>query len=134
MQTRTFKLDKLVRDGIVESTESQGGQVEYEVLEGQELIDALVKKLQEEFEELQNGEEPDLEKLADLAEILDSIAVAKGHKKVEFDAVQYDKRRKIGSFTSGHFVYTVTLPSDNQWAEYYAQYPERFPEITEDEQ
>ena len=129
MQSRTFRLNKLVRDKIVETTEAAGGTVEYRILEQQELLDALYAKLDEEMTELKEGSEPNLEKLADIREVIDAIAVQLGHRKLELDSVQYDKRRKAGGFAAGRFVETVTLPADHEWAQYYAADPERFPEV-----
>jgi predicted house-cleaning noncanonical NTP pyrophosphatase (MazG superfamily) len=51
-KTRSFRLNKLVRDKIVQSTEAQGGTVKYEQLEGKELTRALVQKLIEEAQEI----------------------------------------------------------------------------------
>jgi len=132
METRTFRLNKLVRDKIVESTEAQDGSVEYRILEGDELQASLLTKLEEEMEELKHGKESSLEKLADLREVIESIAVSLGHSLTELHSLQYDKRQKIGGFTAGFFIDTVTLPENNQWAEYYAGDPVRFPEVKSD--
>ncbi len=129
MKTRTFELNKLVRDKIVESTENEGGSAEYRVIEGEELTQAEKDKLLEELGELMDGPEPDLEKLADIREVLDALAVQFGYSKVELDAAQYDKRRRIGGFTAGHFVEMVTVPEDSELAEYYSSDPTRFPEV-----
>ena len=129
MKTRTFKLNKLVRDKIVEGAEEQGGSAEHRKLEGEELNRALFNKLSEELVELMYGPETDLEKLADIREVIEAIAVNLGHSLTELHAAQYDKRRKVGGFTTGVFVETVTLPEDNQWVEYYTSNPVRFPEL-----
>src|SRR5579884_1897970 len=103
-EMRTFRLDKLVRDKIVESTEEMGGTAEYHKLNGEDLRIALFAKLEEEMAELKSGEEPDIEKLADLREVIEALAVRLGHSLTELHAVQYDKRKKVGGFTSGIFV------------------------------
>jgi len=126
---RTFRLDKLVRDKIVESTEAMGGSADHHVLEGEALTTALRNKLDEEIAELKNGQESSLEKLADIREVIEAMAVDLGHTITELHALQYDKRRKIGGFASEHFVETVSLPEDNQWVDYYAGDPDRFPEV-----
>jgi len=128
-EMRTFRLDKLVRDKIVESTETMGGSANHRILEGKELTEALMNKLDEEIVELKNGKGSSLEKLADVREVIEAIAVNLGHTITDLHAIQYDKRRKIGGFTSGHFIETVSLPENNQWTDYYAADPDRFPEV-----
>lgn len=54
--SRTFKLNKLVRDKIVEFNIGYGGVVEYKTLSGEKLNNALVAKLVEEAKELQASE------------------------------------------------------------------------------
>ena len=88
-----------------------------------------MNKLDEEIVELKNGKGSSLEKLADVREVIEAIAVNLGHTITDLHAIQYDKRRKIGGFTSGHFIETVSLPENNQWTDYYAADPDRFPEV-----
>lgn len=129
MRTRSFKLEKLVRDKIVESTEEAGGFVDYEKLEGEALKDALIVKMKEEMEELLQSEKPDIEELADLRETIDAIGVLMGFSKVEVDAAQYDKRRKLGGFTSGIWAKIAKVPIGSAQENYYASDPSRFPEV-----
>lgn len=124
---RTFRLNKLVRDNIVALNESQGAQVEYKVLEGQELQAARLDKLQEEANELREG--VTAKELADLQELLDTIAEGEGISREEIDEEKEEKRVKNGGFRAGHFVLSITLPDDSEWINYYAANPERFPEI-----
>jgi len=128
MKKRTFKLNKLVRDKIVASTEEQGGTVDYKSLNGKELNKALVDKLIEESKELKS-EVLSAEELADLKEIIEQIAKNLKITDKELDDAQAKKRAKNGGFTKGHYVKTLTLPAGNQWSDYYAADPKRFPEI-----
>jgi predicted house-cleaning noncanonical NTP pyrophosphatase (MazG superfamily) len=125
-ETRTFNLNKLVRDKIVENLIERGGEVAYEKLEGEQLIEALLAKLHEEVGEL--GDEISLEELADIAEVVEAIALAKGHRRIELDSAKYDKHKEKGGFAAGHFVTRVTLPVDDEMAQYFASDPKRFPE------
>jgi predicted house-cleaning noncanonical NTP pyrophosphatase (MazG superfamily) len=129
MKRRTFELNKLVRDKIVDSTLESGGTAQYRALKDDDRMRALYDKLDEEMAELKEGEETELEKLADVREVIEAIAVGLGHSITELHAVQYDKRRKVGGFTAGIFVETVTVPSDSEIANYYASHPDRFPEV-----
>ena len=126
---RTFELNKLVRDGIVGGHEEIGGTVVFDTLEGEELRRALLDKIEEEFTELKSKPGIDLDELADIKQIVDDLAKLSGSSKTEIESVQYDKRRRIGGFTAGHFVHTVTIPADSELADYYSSDPGRFPEI-----
>ena len=127
MKTRTFKLNKLVRDKIVQSTESQGGVVRYRTLKGEELTKALVTKLIEEANELKTSD-LSVGELADLKELVEALATHLGTNEKDLSKQQLDKRKKNGAFKKGHFINQLTLPADNKWAKYYAADPKRFPE------
>jgi predicted house-cleaning noncanonical NTP pyrophosphatase (MazG superfamily) len=68
-KTRSFRLNKLVRDKIVHSTKAQGGTVKYEELKGKKLTRALVEKLIEEAQELKKAN-LSVGELADIKELL----------------------------------------------------------------
>ncbi len=129
-QDRAFQLNKLVRDGIVESTRAQGGEVKLRGLSGEELQQAIANKMVEEAQELN----PDnaTQELADLQELIDQYAANANITKADIARAQDEKRTKVGGFKNGDFIETVILPADNEWAAYYASNPARFPEITED--
>lgn len=126
--TRTFRLQKLVRDNIVEFNIARGGAVDYKTLEDDELQQALVTKIIEEAKELLN-DDISVSELADLQEIIDQIAENAGISKEEIAAAQAEKNTKNGAFKKGHFIETLTLPEGNEWIGYYAADPERFPEL-----
>lgn len=129
MKTRTFKLNKLVRDRIVEHHISMKGQVKYKTLTGNKLTQALLNKVVEEVKELKVSDLKAAE-IVDLKELVDALAY---HlvtvTPAELKKLQADKRLKNGAFKKGHFIDTVTLPTDNKWAKYYAADPKKFPEI-----
>jgi predicted house-cleaning noncanonical NTP pyrophosphatase (MazG superfamily) len=126
-KTRTFKLNKLVRDKIVQY-HLDHGDAKYSVLSGDKLTKALLKKIIEEASELRTSD-LSVGELADLQELVDSLAKHLGVSKKELAKRQSEKRRKNGAFKKGHYIDTVTLPADNKWAKYYAADSERFPEI-----
>lgn len=125
---RTFKLNKIVRDGIVLSTQQQGGVVDYKTVKGKDKIRLLVAKLSEEVAELRADKTPSLDELADVKEIIEQLVVDTGHTNDELQRVQDAKNQRIGSLSGGVYVRTMTLPSSNKWAQYYASDPKRFPE------
>lgn len=128
MKSRTFKLNKLVRDKIVQSTIEQGGAVDYQSLKGKEFTNALVVKLIEEAKELQ-GNQLSAEELADLQEIIDQLCRSLKITAKQLKDAQLTKKHKNGGFEKGHFIDTLTLPNDNKWTDYYAADPKRFPEV-----
>jgi len=128
MKTRTFRLDKLVRDKIVQSTKDQGGEVNYKTLSAKKLTNALLKKLIEEATELKTSD-LSVGELADLKELVDALVAHLGIEKSFLSKRQAVKRKQNGGFKKVHFIDTVTLPANNRWAKYYAADPKRFPEI-----
>jgi len=130
MKTRTFKLNKLVRDKIVPIHLEMGGKgsVNYKTLSGKKLTNALLQKLIEEAKELKTSD-LSVGELADLQELVEALAAHLGTSHKDLAKRQAKKRQTNGAFKKGYFVDTVTLPADNKWAKYYAADPKRFPEI-----
>lgn len=128
MKTRTFKLNKLVRDKIVPIHLEMGGEVSYKTVKDNKLTKALLTKLIEETRELKASDFAASE-LADLQELVDALANHLGLTKKEISKLQAEKRRKNGGFKKGHYIDTVTLPANNKWAKYYTADPKRFPEL-----
>lgn len=128
MSYRTFVLNKLVRDKIVAANEAAGATVEHKVLSGYELNKALVDKLVEEAKELQ-ADEVSANELADVQEIINQLCENLGISKDELATTQKAKRDKNGGFKNGDYIGTLSLPETSEWVEYYAQDPDRFPEM-----
>lgn len=97
--------NKLIRDKIPEIIEEDGNESEIRVLNDNEYLDELNKKLQEELNEyLESGE---VEELADIAEILYAIARHKGVDAKEFDEIRISKAEKRGGFEKKLFLISV---------------------------
>lgn len=128
MKTRSFRLNKLVRDKIITSTQDAGGSVQAKRLTQSDFNSVLVEKLIEEAKELKNAEFS-VEEIADIQEIIDQICKNLKISPEELIKAQKAKKEKNGGFENGDYIETVTLPADNKWAEYYASDPERFPEV-----
>src|SRR6266576_2989307 len=103
MKARTFKLNKLVRDNIVQSTEDQSGKVNYKTLKGKQLTKALLTKLIEEADELR-ASNLSVGELADLKELVEALADHLGISEKELLSRQVEKRQKNGAFKKGHFI------------------------------
>lgn len=119
---RTFRLDKLVHDGIVQGHHDEGGQVDFVVLEGEALTQALEAKHIEEMAELAGA----------------ATEEDKAKEQQDIKDVDYALGRLVTNnfvpkktFTKAHFIRTVTLPDSSWLVDYYAADPVRFPEITD---
>jgi len=104
-----------------------GGEALYDVIPAEQLTGAYADKIDEENREFRESKQ--LEELVDIYEAVICAAVAIGGSEEELLSLAKEKRKQIGSFVSGHFVHTVTLPADSEIADYYASDPKRFPEV-----
>lgn len=88
--------DKLVRDNIPEIMIANGAKPVTRVLDEQEYLQELNKKLLEEVNEyLQDG---NVEELADIWEVMNAILNAKGVSKESFEETRTQKVKKRGAF------------------------------------
>lgn len=127
---RRFRFDKLVRDGIVPAIEAAGNRPEYRVLEDEEYVMELKKKLVEEMAEVPGASGDDLvEELADVMEIVDALLVTLGVSEEELRAVMDKKREKVGGFEDRLYVEYVDADDESEWVEYYLENPDKYPEV-----
>lgn len=90
--------NKLVRDNIPKIIEESGKRCLTETLDENEYIVALDRKLDEELAEYYN--DPCVEELADLLEVIYSVAVARGIAIKDLEHVRKDKAILRGSFNN----------------------------------
>jgi len=131
MASRTFRLDKIVRDGIVQSHIDEGGSCETRELSKHELAIATDAKITEELEELRASKSRSVGEYGDVVETLLHDAELAGHSREKVFEAMAAKTERIGSFSTNTYVETVTVPEKSWLAEYYGSNPERFPEIDE---
>lgn len=120
---KTFLMNKLVRDKIVEVMEGQGKKVKTKILNDQEFVEQLKIKLKEELEELNEVEFGDREhlinELADIQLLIDYLLSVNGLSKDEVKNYQKEKTVKAGGFDKRIYVGKVNLQDDDEWVEYY---------------
>lgn len=95
-------MDKLVRDKIPEIVEANGASDKYAftICENKdEKIKWLLKKVSEEAIEL--VEEPCLEEMADVLEVIYALAEAMGHSREDLENTRIEKQERRGGFTKG---------------------------------
>jgi len=101
-----MRYDKLIRDRIPEIMDSKGKN--YKVRQAKndlELANYLHKKLQEEVDEFL--EEPSIEELADIKEVLVALADIMGYLPEELEFVRASKRHARGGFKNGFILEEV---------------------------
>lgn len=93
---------KLVRDRIPEIIRSTGRTPEVRVLEGDELLDALFSKLEEETHELRAARHSQrIEELADIFEVVQALARKLGIDMTTLERAADAKRARRGGFDGG---------------------------------
>lgn len=125
-----FKVDKLVRDKIVDNQLASGATPQYRVLDDDEHKTALIHKVIEEAKELLEAAPADIvSELADVQQALDDLAEKHGLTHADVAQAAQAKNDKNGAFKKGHYIESVDLPEDDIWVEYYRRNAERYPEI-----
>lgn len=94
--------NKLVRDKIPAIIKANGKKLKIRVLSDEEHLEALLKKLSEELEELK--EDHSVEELADVQEIVHALADAIGSSKEELEKVRSQKAAERGAFQEKIFL------------------------------
>ena len=101
------KYDKLVRDRIPEIIEAEGHKAVISRLVDAELESRLIQKLTEEQQEL--DKDRNLEEIADMLEILFSLAQIYGYDEKQALELMYKKREARGGFEEGYLLEEVHL-------------------------
>lgn len=91
--------EKLVRDGIPQIIRESGAEPHVRVLPPDDFITAAIDKIVEEAVELKSAQGDDrLHELADLWEVLSSVAIAMGWTMSDVEAAADVKRSTRGGF------------------------------------
>ena len=108
MATKMY--NKLVRDLIPDIIEESGNECRTRILSNEEYLKMLDLKLDEELSEYHQDQ--NIEELADLLELVQSAAVARGYTLEELEAVRAEKAKKHGGFEKKIFLIDVTEKDD----------------------
>jgi predicted house-cleaning noncanonical NTP pyrophosphatase (MazG superfamily) len=90
------KYNKLVRDRIPEIIESSGKTCVTEILSDEEYLRMVDAKLDEELVEYHKDQ--NIEELADLMEVIQACAVARGYTLEQLEQVRAEKAAERGGF------------------------------------
>lgn len=102
----TIKHHKLVRDRIPEIIESSSKTCVTEILSDEEYLKMLDTKLDEELAEYHKDQ--NIEELADLLEVLNACAIARGYSLEQLEQVRAEKALKRGGFEKKILLKEVT--------------------------
>ena len=93
--------NKLVRDKIPEIIKNSGKKAITTVLNEEEYLTELDRKLNEECAEYQ--QDKSIEELADMLEVIYAITVARGYSVEELERIRAEKAEKRGEFNDRIF-------------------------------
>lgn len=111
-----FKYNKLVRDKIIQNIQRKGHNATYSILDKEQYLKELDKKLIEEvneFIETHNEEENELgiehseEEMSDIMEVIETIIKQRGMSLERIQAIKEKKREKSGSFNDRIYLVSV---------------------------
>lgn len=126
-----FRTNVLVRDKMVDRMKSEGILVDYKKLNQKDYENALRKKVIEEAQEVadEKNREKLIFELADLLEVIQTLANTLEITESEISEAREKKREKSGGFTKKHFTNFVEIRNDNPAIEYYLERPKKYPKI-----
>ena len=103
--THPRKAPKLVRDKIPAIIRAEGREPVIRVITGEKLTEALNAKFLEEYDEFLAASQPNdrFAELADLLEVVISMAAHLGMSEADLLALCYKKRAARGGFAEGFF-------------------------------
>lgn len=130
-QTHRFKVDKLIRDKLPQIMRASGIQVFERVMEKDEYLKRLKDKLLEEAKEvIASGSEKEMrEELADLLEVMLSLAKAYGMEFADIQQSAEQKRADKGGFDNRIYNAFVEIEAGNPALSYYRARPDQYPEV-----
>lgn len=130
-QTHLFKVDKLIRDKLPQIMRASGIQVFERAMEKDEYLKRLKDKLLEEAKEvIASGSEKEMrEELADLLEVMLSLAKAYGMEFADIQQAAEQKRADKGGFDNRIYNAFAPIEAGNPSLGYYRARPDQYPEV-----
>lgn len=127
MKIRKFKIGKLIRDNSFACENIV--EIKKHILNDKDYDLELRRKLIEEAYEVANSSEAELiEELADVLEVINTLAKFHGSNINEIDKVRLEKNQKRGGFNSRVYCESVCLSEQSRLYSYYIDNPDRYPE------
>jgi predicted house-cleaning noncanonical NTP pyrophosphatase (MazG superfamily) len=129
---RKFQQNKLWRDNAIDMMEqNHGSKIHWRRLDDRDFDEQIRVKLLEEAQEVAGAKDRQelVNELADLYEVIDSIAELHQISKEEIISVQTKKHQERGSFSGRRFVTIAEHPTGSFGEKYCLADPEKYPEI-----
>jgi len=119
---RRFKLQKLVRDKVLDNILAKGNKVVSHKLNDKNFVLELKKKLLEECNELNLSQGNNIiDEIADVQEVIDNLLKVLKVKKKKIKEILKNKVKKAGSFKKRTYIETVDLNDNDEWIKYYTK-------------
>lgn len=131
MTTKCFKVEKLIRDNTPTLLNSKGIAMDVKVMDDQEFISKLKDKLLEETQEVLEAAnlEELCEELADVLEVVHTLAKANGLTLEQIEQRRLKKREIKGGFESKIYSFSMQMEENNSSINYYLKKPQKYPQI-----
>ena len=132
MSFKRFKTEKLIRDHLPSILRAKGIVLNERIMDQEEFISKLKAKLLEEAQEVnasQNLEDLS-EELADMLEVIQSIAKATGLSMQQIEQKRVEKLQTKGGFDCKIYCKCVDIEENNPAINYYLENPQKYPETT----
>lgn len=131
MSFKRFKTEKLIRDHLPSILQAKGIVLNERIMDQEEFIIRLKDKLLEEAQEVnasQNLEDLS-EELADMLEVIQSIAKATGLSMQQIEQKRLEKLKTKGGFDCKIYCNCVDIEESNPAITYYLEKPQQYSEI-----
>lgn len=126
-----FKVGKLIRDKIISMSLTDGIENSYYKMDDQEFSIELNKKLLEEASEVINAKNK-LELTEELADLLEVMLTIAKFNDIKFDDIEEVRKIKLaekGGFKGKIFVDSVSMSGSNPKLSYYLAMTDKYPLI-----
>ena len=131
MKFRKFKQNKLWRDGVVDQLELDGSKIHWTRLDDEPFAEELMSKLIEEVHEILTAQTKEnlIEELADVLEVMTSMASLYGSSLEEIIDQKNKKHQEKGGFQGRKYVTPAEHLPGSPGEKYCLANPEKYPEV-----
>jgi len=136
MKMRKFYHNKIWRSKRIELAQDLGAIVHTVPLAHAEMAEELGIKLIEEAQDVYSAENAEemMSEIVDILEAIDCILNFHGIEKEQVLRLKELKLKELGSYTDPRLIDYVEYPDGSAQAQHCLAHPEKFPELTDDNQ
>lgn len=128
---KRFATNILIRNNRLSIMQNNGLTVDYEILNDEDYLLELKKKLVEEAQEVFDSKNlVELKsELIDVMEVLDHLIELHAFNKSELNTLKKEKQLKVGKFDKRIKTHYIEMPDDHEELDYYLSKPHKYPQI-----